>query len=356
MIVFKSLKKKSSIIMSLAKYIIKRLFSILPVIFGVLTITFILSRMMPGDPVIALLRAQSVPNINPNVIAQKRHELGLDQPIFIQYFRYFSDLFTGNWGISVSTAKGAPVWDLILRRLPRTIDLSIFSIIIASYLGIKIGVISATHRNKARDSVFRGIALIGVSFPIFFLGMLMQFTFGYILDIFPMVGYKKIEYPDPPFVTGFFLIDSLVGGYFYLAGDYVLHLTLPVFCLSFITLASILRQTRSSMLEVMEQDYVRTARAKGCEERVVIHIHVLKNALIPTTTMIGLNFAGLLAGAVLIETTFGIYGIGFTLVEAIRFHDYWVLNGVIFVIAIIFVVTTLITDILCGILDPRISY
>ena len=342
--------------MSLAKYIIKRLLLIIPVLFGVLTLTFIFSRMMPGDPVIALLQSQDIQNINPDMIAQKRHELGLDQPIMIQYFRYFLDLFTGNWGISVSSATGTPVWDLIVKRLPRTIDLSIFSIIIASYVGIKVGVISATHRNKARDTVFRGIALIGVSFPIFFLGMLMQFYLGYILDIFPMVGYKKIEYPDPPFVTGFYLIDSLVGGYFYLAGDYVWHLTMPVFCLSFITLASILRITRSNMLEILEQDYVRTARAKGCNEREVIHIHALKNALIPTTTIIGLNFAGLLAGAVLIETTFGIYGIGLTLVEAIRFHDYWVLNGVVFVIAIIFVVTTLITDILCGILDPRISY
>lgn len=342
--------------MSLAKYIIKRLLLTIPVLFGVLTLTFILSRMMPGDPVIALLQAQNVHNINPNLIAQKRHELELDQPIIIQYFRYFSDLFKGNWGISVSSAAGTSVWDLIVRRLPRTIDLSIFSIIIASYIGIKVGVISATHRKKARDTVFRGIALIGVSFPIFFLGMLLQFTFGYILDIFPMVGYKQMQYPDPPFVTGFFLVDSLVGGYFYLAADYVLHLTLPIFCLSFITLASILRLTRSSMLEVLEQDYVRTARAKGCKEKDVIRTHALKNALIPTTTLIGLNFAGLLSGAVLIETTFGIYGIGLTLVEAIRFYDYWVLNGIVFVIAIIFVLTTLITDILCGILDPRISY
>ncbi len=342
--------------MSLANYIIKRLLLIIPVLFGVLTLTFILSRMMPGDPVIALLQAQNVHNINPNLIAQKRHELGLDQPIIIQYFRYFSDLFTGNWGISVSSAAGTSVWDLIVRRLPRTIDLSIFSIIIASYIGIKIGVISATNRNKSKDSVFRAMALIGCSFPVFFLGILMQFSLGYILDIFPMVGHKRIEYPDPPFITGFFLIDSLAGGYYYLAGDYVWHLTLPVFCLSFITLASILRLTRSSMLEVLEQDYVRTARAKGCKEKDVIRTHALKNALIPTTTIIGLNFAGLLSGAVLIETTFGIYGIGLTLVEAIRFYDYWVLNGVVFVIAIIFVLTTLITDILCGILDPRISY
>ena len=342
--------------MSLAKYILRRLLSIIPVIFGVLTITFILSRVMPGDPVIALLQARSVPNINPTLIAQLRHELGLDQPIIIQYFRYFLDLFKGNWGLSVSVSRGTPVWDLILRRLPRTVDLTIFSILIASFLGIRIGVISATHRNKARDTLFRGIALIGVSFPIFFLGILLQFTLGYVLDIFPTVGYKQIQYPDPPYVTGFFLIDSLIGGYYYLAIDYIWHLTLPVICLSFNTLASILRITRSNMLEVLEQDYVRTARAKGCKEKDVIKIHALKNALLSTVTVIGLNFAYLLSGAVLTETTFGIYGIGLTLVNAIRYSDYWVLNGIVFVITIIFVLTTLITDILCGILDPRIRY
>ncbi len=342
--------------MSLSKYIIKRLIALVPVLFGVLTLTFILSRLMPGDPVIALLQARGITTINAERIRALKHELGLDLPIFLQYFRYLGDLFTGNWGTSVSVATGLEVRDLIARRLPRTIDLSLFSIIIASFIGIKVGVISATHRNKAKDTIFRGIALIGVSVPIFFLGMLMQFYLGYKIDLFPTVGYKQVEYADPPFVTGFFLIDSLVGGYFYLIIDYLWHLAMPVFCLSFITIASIVRQTRSSMLEVLEQDYVRTARAKGCKEKVVINTHALKNALIPTTTVIGLNFAYLLSGAVLTETTFGIYGIGLTLIDAIEKQDYWVLNAVVFVITIIFVITTLITDLLYGILDPRIRY
>ena len=342
--------------MSLVKYIIKRLIALIPVIFGVLTLTFILSRAMPGDPVVALLRARGITTINPARVAALRRELGLDQPIVLQYFRYLADLFTGNWGESVSVATGTDVWDLIARRLPRTMDLSLFSIIIASYVGIKVGVISATHRNKPRDTLFRGIALIGVSVPIFFLGMLMQFFIGYQVEIFPTVGYKQVQYADPPYITGFFLIDSLLGGYFYLFIDYLWHISMPVFCLSFISMAGIVRQTRSSMLEVLEQDYVRTARAKGCKEKDVIHTHALKNALIPTATVIGLNFAGLLSGAVLTETTFGIYGIGLTLVDAIEKSDYWVLNAVVFVITIIFVLTTLITDLLYGILDPRIRY
>ncbi len=342
--------------MSLVKYILRRLLALIPVLFGTMTLTFILSRLMPGDPAFLLLRAQSVPHINPTLIAQKRHELGLDQPIINQYFKYFSDLFKGNWGLSVSVSKGTPVWDLIMRRLPRTIDLTIFSILIASYLGIKIGIISATHRNKARDTIFRGIALIGVSIPVFFLGLLLQFFLGYKVKIFPTVGYKQIQYPDPPFITGFFLIDSLFGGYFYLVIDYLWHITMPVFCLAFVTIAGIVRQTRSSMLEVLQQDYVRTARAKGCKEKDVIHTHALKNALIPTATVICLNFASLLSGAVLTETTFDIDGIGLTLVSSIRYQDYWVINGVVFVITIIFVLTTLITDVLYGFLDPRIRF
>jgi len=342
--------------MSLIKYIIKRLIAMIPVLFGVLTLTFILSRLMPGDPVIALLRARGITHPNAERIAALRHELGLDLPIVLQYFRYLSDLFTGNWGQSVSVATGTEVWELIARRLPRTIDLSLFSIIIASYIGIKVGVISATNRNKAKDTIFRGIALIGVSVPIFFLGMLMQYYLGYVVEIFPTVGYKQVQYADPPFVTGFFLIDSLLGGYYYLVWDYLWHISMPVFCLAFITIAGIVRQTRSSMLEVLQQDYVRTARSKGCKEKDVIHTHALKNALIPTVTVIGLNFAGLLGGAVLTETTFGIYGIGLTLVDAIEKQDYWVLNAVVFVITIIFVLTTLITDLLYGVIDPRIRY
>jgi len=342
--------------MSLTKYLIRRLIAIVPIVFGVMTLTFFLSRMMPMDPVLALLKSQGIPHPSAIQIAQKRAELGLDLPIIIQYFRYLVELLIGQWGDSYSVAPGSTVIALIARRLPRTIDLALFSMVIASFIGIKVGVISATNRNKIKDSVFRGMALIGVAFPIFFLGMLMQFFLGYKLDLFPTAGLKSVQYPYPDTITGFFLIDAVLGGYFYLVGDYLIHLAMPVFCLSFVTLASIVRQSRSSMLEVLEQDYVRTARAKGCKERDVINTHALKNSLIPTVTVIGLNFASLLTGAVLTETTFGIYGIGLTLVDAIEKSDYWVLNGVVFMMALIFVATTLITDIAYGILDPRIRY
>jgi len=282
--------------------------------------------------------------------------LWLDRPIILQYFKYLGDLFSGNWGFSVSIAHGADVWTLIMERLPRTIDIAIFSIIIASFLGAKSGVISATHRNKGRDTVIRGMALVGVSIPVFYLGVLLQFWLGYVVGWFPATGYKTRWYTNPPFVTGFRMIDSLISGQLYFVTDYLYHLVLPVFCLSFITLAGITRQSRSSMLEVLEQDYIRTARAKGCREKDVINVHAQRNSLIPTITVIGLNFAGLLSGAVLTETTFDLKGIGKLMVDAIRESEYWILNALVFVITIIFVTINLSIDVVYALLDPRIRY
>jgi len=338
------------------KYFFKRVLAMIPVTFGVLTLTFILSRMMPGDPVRAILTAAGIPRPAPHVVAAMTRQLGLDQPIIVQYFRYLGELFTGQWGISISIARNQQVWDLIIQRLPRTIDLAVFSMLIAAFLGIKAGVISATHRNKPRDTVVRGLALVGVAIPVFFLGMLVQYFLGHVWRIFPTTGYKDFIYEDPNFVTGFYMIDAIISGQLYLIWDYLYHMILPVFCLSFITLAGITRQTRSSMLEVLEQDYVRTARAKGCKERDVVNTHALKNALIPTVTVIGLSTASLLTGAVITESTFGLVGLGSLLISSIDLNDYWVLNAVVFLITLIFVFATLITDLLYGILDPRIRY
>jgi peptide/nickel transport system permease protein len=338
------------------KYSVRRLLAAIPVIFGVLTLTFIFSRLMPGDPIYALLEMLGITDPLPTVVAQYRRLYGLDLPIVLQYFRYLGDLFTGNWGISISVAPQIAVWDIIKDTMPITVDLTIFSMVIASYLGIKIGVISAKHRNKIRDTAFRGMALIGVAVPVFFLGMILQYTLAFLWPIFPGTYYKNAAFEDPPFVSGFYIIDSLLSGQFYKIPDYLYHLILPVFCLSFITLAGIVRQTRSSMLEVLQQDYVRTARAKGCKEKTVVHKHALKNSLIPTVTVIGLNVAGLLTGAVLTETTFNLMGMGSVLIQAIGLRDYWLINAVVFVVTLIFVMATLITDLLYGILDPRIRF
>ncbi|MHA2006517.1 MAG: ABC transporter permease [Promethearchaeota archaeon] len=342
--------------MSLIKYIIRRLLVMVPVLFGVLTLTFILSRLMPGDPVAARLAASGLHNPSEGLYKRMRCQLGLCDPIIIQYFRYLAELFTGQWGVSVSIVRNQPVWDIVMERLPFTIDLTIFSMIIASYFGIRIGVVSATHRNRSLDTFVRSAALIGVAIPIFFLGMILQYSLGYLVKIFEPTGFLKAEYEYPPFVTGFMLIDSILSGRWYLVTDYLWHLCLPVFCLSFVSLASITRQTRSSMLEVLEQDFVRTARAKGCVEKSVIHSHALRNALIPTVTVIGLSIAGLLGGAVLTETTFGLNGIGKLFIDSILLYDYWVLSALVFLITIIFVVANLLTDVIYAILDPRIRY
>jgi len=243
-----------------------------------------------------------------------------------------------------------------MERIPRTIDIAIFSMLIAAFLGTKTGLISATHRNKPRDTLIRGVALIGVSIPVFYLGIILQYWLAYIVDWFPATGYKTRWYTNPPYVTGFRMIDSLISGEFYLISDYLYHLILPVFCLTFITLAAITRQSRSSMLEVLEQDYIRTARAKGCKEKDIINIHAQRNSLIPTVTVIGLSFAGLLSGAVLTETTFNLNGLGKLLIDSINGSDYWVLNALVFVITIFFVTINLAIDVLYALLDPRIRF
>jgi len=308
--------------------------------------------MMPGDPVLAYLGERFTAAQYYAMMA----ELGLDRPIIEQYFRYLGDLFTGNWGVSVVINRGQPVWDLVLERFFRTFDITIFAVFIAAAIGIKTGVISAKHRNKAKDTIFRGIALIGVSIPVFWMGMLLQYFISIQLGWLPAIGYKTAGIGNPTPITHFRIWDCLLTGEIHILFDYLEHLILPVACLSFISLASITRQTRSSMLEVLEQDYVRTARAKGAKEKDVINTHARKNALIPTVTVIGLSFAGLLSGAVLTETTFNLNGMGDLLILSITNTDYWVLNGIVFLTTITFLVINLGIDILYGFIDPRIRY
>jgi peptide/nickel transport system permease protein len=338
--------------MSVIKYVFRRFLTLIPVLFGVLLLTFVLSRAMPGDPILAHIPQQ----YTREQYLDMRHRLGFDRPLWEQFFIYMGNLFSGNWGVSVSINKGQDVWDLIWERFPRTLDITIFAMIIAAFIGIKTGIISAVHRNKARDTILRGFALVGVSIPVFWLGLILQLTLAYRLDLFPAVGFKKMSYTDPEFVTGFRIIDSLISGEWYFIWDYLYHLALPVLCLSFITLASITRQTRSSMLEVLQQDYVRTARAKGCKEKDVINKHAKRNALIPTVTIIGLNIGGLLGGAILTETTFNLHGLGELLMRAILDNDYYVINAIVFMTTLIFIFVNLFTDLIYAYLDPRIKY
>ncbi len=338
--------------MSLIKYIIKRALTMIPVLFGAITVVYVLSRFMPGNPVYAYLG----PHPTPEEIREMEHFLGFDQPLIVQFFRYLGDLFTGDWGRSITIDHGEDVWRLIWTRFPRTMEITILSIIIASVIGIKSGVVSARHRNKYKDTTIRGISLVGVSIPIFWMGMILQYFLTYQIPVLPAIGFKTAWYDNPEFITGFRLIDSLITGKFYLTIDYLMHLILPVACLSFITIASITRQTRSSMLEVLQQDYIRTARAKGCAEKDVIGTHALKNALIPTATVIGLSFGYLLSGAVLTETTFNLSGMGQLMITAIRRNDFYVINAGVFLVALTFILINLAMDVIYGLLDPRIRY
>ncbi|MFW9939865.1 MAG: ABC transporter permease [Candidatus Thorarchaeota archaeon] len=338
--------------MSMLKYIFRRILQLIPILFGVLIITFFLSRAMPGNPV----EAHLPPLFTPEQYEAKLRALGFDLPIWQQFFIYLGNLFLGNWGKSISINRGQDVWELIWERFPRTLDIAIFSIIIASLVGIKTGVVAATHRNKAKDTIFRGFALVGVSIPVFWLGLLLQFFVAYRLGWFPAIGYKDMRYEDPELITGFRIIDSIIENKWYLVGDYLIHLVLPVFCLSFIFLATFTRQTRSSMLEILQQDYIRTARAKGCREKDVIKKHARRNALIPTVTVIGLSIGGLLGGAMLTEITFNLHGMGELLLRAILDRDYYVLNAIVFMTTIIFILVNLFTDMAYAYLDPRIKY
>jgi peptide/nickel transport system permease protein len=281
---------------------------------------------------------------------------GLNEPVLVQLWIYIQKLFTGNWGVSLIIRRDTPVWEMILDVFPRTAEIAILSVGIATIVGVKIGILSAVNRNKRKDTIIRFIALVGVAIPVFWLGMLLQFTFGYKLDLLPSTNYYDPNMHEVTKITHFRLIDTLIQGDFAAFWDTVLHLIMPVFCLSFIYLAGITRQTRSSMLEVLELDYVRTARAKGCKEKDVINKHAFRNALVPVITVIGLGFAGLLGGAVLTETTFNLRAMGMLTILAINSIDYDIINATIFIGTIILVSANLIIDLVYGIVDPRIRY
>ena len=341
--------------MSLLKYAIRRIFALIPILFGVLFMTFIMTRYMPGNPFMFRI-GEHVSESQLATLRVLEERYGLNEPVMVQLWMYIQRLFTGDWGVSLIIRRDTPVWEMILDVFPKTAEIAILSVGTATIVGIKIGILSAVNRNKRKDTIIRFVALVGVAIPVFWLGMLLQFTFGYKLDILPSTNYFDPNLPAVPKITHFRLIDTLITGDFVAFWDTILHLIMPVFCLSFIYLAGITRQTRSSMLEVLELDYVRTARAKGCKEKDVINKHAFRNALVPVITVVGLGFAGLLGGAVLTETTFNLNAMGRLTVNAINSIDYDIINATIFIGTIILVSANLIIDLVYGIVDPRIRY
>lgn len=304
-------------------YVIRRLLMLVPILWGVATIVFVLMFLVPGDPARLLMGQHG----DEETLASIRRELGLDRPMHVQYIRFLGRLAKGDLGESYRQRR--PVSEIIRERFPATLELAAVSMALAVVFGIAAGILAAVFRNSALDWAVMILSLTGISLPVFWLGMMLILVFAATLGWFPVGGY---------------------------GGGGLRHLALPAVSLAAVSTGYIARMMRSSMLEVIGRDYIRTARAKGLSERVVVLRHALRNAFIPVITLIGLNFAGLLGGAVATETVFAWPGLGRATVDAIRTRDFPVVAGSVLFLAVVFVIINLLVDLSYGWLDPRIHY
>jgi peptide/nickel transport system permease protein len=331
----------------MSKYIIRRALESVPVIIGVSILVFMLLRLIPGDPAIAILGERATPEN----IAAIRERLGLNKPLPEQYIIWIGNLLQGDLG---NTVRGnIPIANELRSRFPATIELSLVAITLATVIGVPMGIFSAVRRNSPVDTATMFGALLGVSIPIFVLGLLLIYLFGVQLKLLPFIGRIdsgiKLETR-----TGLFVIDSILTGNWEALQNTLSHLILPAITLFTVPLAIIARITRSSMLEVLNQDYIRTARAKGLGERPVIFSHALRNALLPIVTIIGLQLGTLLSGAVLTETIYSWPGIGKWLFDSIIARDYPIVQSVTLIVSLIYVIINFTVDILYALVDPRI--
>jgi ABC-type dipeptide/oligopeptide/nickel transport system permease component len=331
------------------KYVTKRVLMVIPVMIGVSIIVFSLMRVFSPDPAPIVLGQHA----NQKAITAWRHAEGLDAPVVSQYFTYIGKALHGDLGTSYYTQT--PVAAEIGARFPATIELAIAAILFATTIGILLGVMAAVKKNSIFDAVGSLFALVGVSIPIFWLGILFIMFFAGFLHILPSGGRINVML-EPAHVTGFYMIDAAIQGNWEAFGDAFWHLLLPALTLGMYSMAIITRMTRSSMLETLGQDYIRTARAKGISETKVIGKHALRNSLIPVTTVIGLQFGALLGGALLTESVFSWPGIGKYTVDSILKSDFPVVQGIVLLVAVIFVIINLVADLGYAFLDPRIKY
>ncbi|MCL2491697.1 MAG: ABC transporter permease [Coriobacteriia bacterium] len=312
------------------RYAIKRVLQLIPILIGVSMLVFLIMQLTPGDPAKLILG----PRASQETLEAYRRELGLHLPIWQQYLNWIGNVLRGNLGNSLHFKK--PVTDLIMERLAATLILSIASMILATVFGVVTGVISATKQYSLADRTMMTLALIGFCLPVFWFGLLLQFVFSIRLGWFPASGINS------PGVTGW--------------QDMAWHLVLPSIALAVGAMATIARMTRSSMLEVIRQDYIRTARAKGVSWREISYNHALRNALIPVVTVVGSQFGYLLSGQILLEVVFNWPGLGQLMVNGIMYRDFPLVQGTVLVVAAMYVVVNLIVDLLYGFLDPRIKY
>ncbi|HUR68552.1 MAG TPA: ABC transporter permease [Candidatus Thermoplasmatota archaeon] len=359
--------------MKLVTYVARRLILLVPVLVGISILTFALAWFATGGHLENQYLNQQ-DRTRPEQIERIVHQHGFDQPAYVQYFHYVKDLSTGDMGLS--TSVGRPVGEVIGDKFPASVELALVAMFFAVIIGIPLGILSATRRDTPLDHVTRFVALSGVSVPVFWLALILQLVFGFKLDLFPLINRFDINVlamhpvfiPDreqacaaaaalgrgcPP-QTGLFLLDTIMWRDFSGFVDVLKHLVLPAFTLGFVSLGVITRMMRASMLETMGLDYVRTARAKGLEERVVVNRHARRNALIPTTTVIGLSIGALMGGAVLTETIFAWPGLGNWAANAILSVDVAAIMGFVALTALAYVLVNLIVDILYAYLDPRV--
>jgi len=332
------------------RFILSKLLYLIPTMLGITLVAFGFIRLLPGDPVLLMAGERGV---SPERYAQISAQLGYDKPIWQQYFTYLGDLLQGDLGNSIVTKK--PVLAEFLSLFPATVELAVVAIIIATVIGVPVGVIAAIKRGSWFDQISMTGALVGFSMPIFWWGLLLIIMFSGILQWTPVSGRISLMYFFPQ-VTGFMLIDSLISGQKGAFTSAVSHLILPSILLATIPLAVIARQTRSAMLEVMGEDYVRTAKAKGLPTRRVIGVHALRNAMIPVITTIGLQIGVLMAGAILTETIFSWPGIGKWMIDSISRRDYPVVQSGLLLIAGIVMIVNLLVDLTYGLINPRIRH
>ncbi|HEU4344605.1 MAG TPA: ABC transporter permease [Candidatus Binatia bacterium] len=326
----------------------RRLVGAVPVLFGISFLVFMLMHLAPGDPVVLLLGDDATPA----EVARVRHEWGFDQPLIVQYWQFVSRALVGDFGKSLKF--GEPVAKLIVERLPATIELAFVSLLVAVLISIPIGVYSAIKRDSLLDHAGTGVALIGVSLPNFWLGIMLIYFLGGQLNLLPVAGRVEYGIEIKP-ITRLYLVDSLLTGNLAAFWSTVQHLLMPAVTLGTALAAIVTRITRSSVLEVMRQDYVMTARAKGLSERIVIWRHILRNALISVITILGLQLGALLNGSVITETVFSYPGIGDLLIQSIAVRDYWLTQVLILFFGVIYFVVNMLVDVLYTLVDPRIK-
>lgn len=313
----------------MSRYLFGRVFHMVLVLFGISVVVFVMLKLTPGDPAATLLGIQATPA----ELARVQHAMGLDRPWVVQFGIWFGNLLRGDLGVSYISRK--PVAELIATRFPATLELTILAMLLAATIGIPAGILSATRRYSGLDYSITSLALFGVSMPSFWFGILLILLFSLYLGWLPSSGYAPIQ-------RGLW--------------EHVKHLLLPALSLGLFLSGSLARFTRSSMVDTLAQEFIRTGRAKGLSERVVIYRHALKNAMIPTVTVLGLQFGFLMGGAVIIEQVFAYPGVGWLALIAISQRDYPVVQGVVLVVAAVFAVTNLLVDVAYTWLNPRIRY